>query len=100
VFWVLPKRSAKRCFSEPKRSTMVASWPYDTKEFQMSENDKDRIEGTSDKLAGNVKEGVGKLTGDKQTEAEGKADQLKGDVKQGVADVKDKASDIVDKKND
>ena len=65
----------------------------------MSENEKDRVEGAGDKLAGTVKEGVGKITGDKQTESEGKVDQIKGDVKQGVADVKDKVSDMVDKKN-
>ena len=79
---------------------MVASLPNDTREFPVSENDKDRVEGAGDKLVGNVKEGVGKSTGDDQTEAEGKADQLKGEVKQAVADVKDKVGDLFGKKND
>ena len=34
--------------------------------------------GTMDKVKGNIKEGVGKATGDERTEAEGKADQVKG----------------------
>ena len=40
----------------------------------MSDADKDRLSGLGDKVSGNVKEGVGKLTGDKQTEHEGKAE--------------------------
>ncbi|MGI8483972.1 MAG: CsbD family protein [Thermomicrobiales bacterium] len=63
----------------------------------MSDSDKDRIDGAGDKISGNVKEGVGKLTGDKQTESEGKGEQAKGDIKQGMADVKDKVGDMVDK---
>lgn len=65
----------------------------------MTDTTKDRVEGAGDKLGGNVKEGVGKLTGDEQTQAEGKTDQVKGDVKQGVADVKDKVSGLFDKKD-
>ena len=37
--------------------------------------------GTTDKVKGAVKEGAGKLTGDKRTEAEGKTDRAKGEVK-------------------
>ena len=37
--------------------------------------------GTADKITGTVKEAVGKVTGDKRTEAEGKTDQVKGSVK-------------------
>ena len=37
--------------------------------------------GTTDKVKGAVKEGAGKLTGDKRTEAEGKTDRAKGAVK-------------------
>jgi len=47
--------------------------------------------GTTDKIKGAVKEGVGKMTGDRQTEAEGKTDQVKGDVKNAAQDVKDTA---------
>ena len=47
--------------------------------------------GTTDKIKGAVKEGAGKLTGDKRGEAEGKTDQAKGDVKDAARDVKDAA---------
>ena len=47
--------------------------------------------GTTDKVKGAVKEGAGKLTGDKRTEAEGETDQAKGDVKNAARDVKDAA---------
>lgn len=63
----------------------------------MNDSNKDRIEGAGDKASGNVKEGVGKLTGDKETENEGKGEQAKGDIKQGVADAKDKIGDAVKK---
>lgn len=57
----------------------------------------DRFDANRDKVEGNVKEGVGKLTGDERLEGEGKADQLKGKIKDGVADVKDKGRDLADK---
>jgi len=47
--------------------------------------------GMTDKIKGAVKEGAGKLTGDKRTEAEGETDQAKGDVKNAARDVKDAA---------
>ena len=48
--------------------------------------------GTTDKVKGAVKEGAGKLTGDKRTEAEGKTDRAKGaarDAKDAVKGVGD-----------
>lgn len=63
----------------------------------MSDADKDRLSGLGDKVSGNVKEGVGKVTGDKQTEGQGKAEQVVGDLKEGVADLKDKVSETVKK---
>ena len=47
--------------------------------------------GTTDKIKGAVKEGAGKLTGDKRTETEGETDQAKGGVKNAARDVKDAA---------
>jgi uncharacterized protein YjbJ (UPF0337 family) len=47
--------------------------------------------GTADKVKGAVKEAVGKVTGDKRTEAEGKTDQVKGKVKNAADDVAEKA---------
>jgi uncharacterized protein YjbJ (UPF0337 family) len=53
-------------------------------------------EGTMDRLEGDVKEGVGKVTGNDRMEWEGKAQQGEGDVKKGVGDVRegvDRAAD-------
>ena len=40
--------------------------------------DEDRISGTARNLSGKVEEGVGRVTGDKQTQLKGKLDQLAG----------------------
>jgi uncharacterized protein YjbJ (UPF0337 family) len=56
----------------------------------------DRLEGGFDKAKGNVKQGVGDLTGDDQTKGEGMLDEAKGSVKQGVGDLKDAAGDMKD----
>ena len=53
--------------------------------------DHDREQGNWDEAKGKVKEGAGKLAGDRSTEMSGKADQLKGGVEKKVADVKDAA---------
>lgn len=49
----------------------------------------EKFENSKDKLGGEAKEGLGKLTGDKETEAEGRAEQ-------GKAALKDKAQDARD----
>lgn len=59
--------------------------------------DENRVEGAWDKLKGNVKEGVGKLTGDEKMQAEGKADQVKGETKSTVGGAKDTVRDALDK---
>jgi uncharacterized protein YjbJ (UPF0337 family) len=51
--------------------------------------DDDRIEGGAKKIKGNIKEGVGKLTGDSKLETEGKADQVEGRVQNTVGGIKD-----------
>lgn len=66
----------------------------------MTDSSRDRIDGATDKVVGEAKEAVGKLTDDKQLEGEGMLDKLKGDVKEGVADVKDKVSDLFGKDKD
>jgi uncharacterized protein YjbJ (UPF0337 family) len=52
--------------------------------------------GTMDKIKGNLKEGVGKATGDERTEAEGKADRVKGHAKDVAHDVKEGARGVRD----
>ena len=60
--------------------------------------DKDRVEGAGKNIAGKIKEGVGKITGDTKTEAEGKADQVEGKVQNTVGGIKDKARELLDDK--
>ena len=47
------------------------------------------MSGTTDKIKGSVKETVGKVTGDKHTEAEGKADKVKGHIKDAAEEAKE-----------
>jgi uncharacterized protein YjbJ (UPF0337 family) len=51
--------------------------------------------GSMDKLKGEAKEGWGKATGDRSTEAEGKFDKAKGNVKDAAQDVRDSVRDTV-----
>ena len=53
--------------------------------------DKDRIEGAGHEAKGKIKEGVGKLTGDKKTQGEGTAEKVGGKVQNAVGGLKDKA---------
>ena len=48
-----------------------------------------RVEGQGQTVVGNVKEGVGKLTGDESLRAEGVSDQAAGDAKQMVGSAQD-----------
>lgn len=52
--------------------------------------------GTVDKVKGTVKEAVGKVTGDKRTEAEGKTDQAKGSLKNATDNVSESAKGVAD----
>jgi len=54
----------------------------------MKSSTKDKIEGEKDTIKGMVKEGLGKLTGNRDLEAEGKDDQLEGAVRKKVGEVK------------
>jgi uncharacterized protein YjbJ (UPF0337 family) len=51
--------------------------------------DKDRIKGSLKQAKGNVKEVVGKVTGDAKLEAEGKADETVGKIQNAVGGLKD-----------
>lgn len=53
--------------------------------------DKEHVKGAADKAKGAVKDAAGKVTGDKQMQAEGKTDKAKGAAHQAVGDVKDAA---------
>ena len=60
--------------------------------------DKERIAGGIKKAKGAIKEGIGRATGDRQTEAEGKAEKIEGQVRTAVGHVKDAARELVNKK--
>jgi uncharacterized protein YjbJ (UPF0337 family) len=51
--------------------------------------DKEHIKGAADKAKGAVKDAAGKLTGDKQMQAEGKLDKAKGAAREAMGDAKD-----------
>jgi uncharacterized protein YjbJ (UPF0337 family) len=51
--------------------------------------DEDRIKGSFKKFSGSIKENVGKLIGDKKTEAEGRAEKTEGEIQNAVGGTKD-----------
>ncbi len=63
----------------------------------MSDQTRDRIEGTVDEVTGRGKSALGDLTGNEQTQAEGQSDQAQGNLKQGLADVKETVDNAVKK---
>ena len=54
----------------------------------MKPSTKDKIMGETDTIKGKVKEGLGKLTGNRDLEDEGKDDQVKGAVRKKVGEIK------------
>jgi uncharacterized protein YjbJ (UPF0337 family) len=59
--------------------------------------DKDRVEGAGHQAKGAVKEAIGKMTGDKKTEASGAAEKAAGKVQNTVGGVKDAAKESVER---
>ena len=57
----------------------------------------DKAKGLANEAAGNIKQGVGKATGNEELQAKGKAQELKGDAQKATGDVKDGAKDLADK---
>jgi uncharacterized protein YjbJ (UPF0337 family) len=51
--------------------------------------DSEHVKGAADKVKGAIKDTAGKLTGDKNLEAEGKLDKAKGSAHNVAGDVKD-----------
>jgi uncharacterized protein YjbJ (UPF0337 family) len=58
--------------------------------------DREHVKEAADKAKGAVKQGAGKLTGDKEMEREGQADKAKGDVHKAAGNVKDAARRAAD----
>lgn len=59
--------------------------------------DEDTMRGKLNQAGGKIQEGMGKLTGDKDTEAKGKMRQAKGDVQEGAGNVERKTDDLLDR---
>ena len=63
---------------------------------------KDKLENAKDKIIGETKEVVGKVTGNDELELEGKIQSAKSDIKKKTEEIKediaDKINDIIDKK--
>jgi uncharacterized protein YjbJ (UPF0337 family) len=51
--------------------------------------DKDRIEGMGKQASGNIKEGIGKVIGDKGLEMKGKAEVVDGKIQNSIGSAKD-----------
>ncbi len=60
----------------------------------------DKIKGLANEAAGNVKQGIGKATGNEKLQAEGKAQELKGEAQKTVGDVKDGVNSAAQKAAD
>jgi uncharacterized protein YjbJ (UPF0337 family) len=61
---------------------------------------RDEIEGKYEQAKGSVKEGLGRLTGDEEMEAEGTADKMKGNVQEGWGGAKRKVGDVLEDAGD
>lgn len=59
--------------------------------------DKDRIKGAADKAIGKGKTAVGKVTGDRELEAEGRAQTGAGKIESAAGKVKDAVRDVLKK---
>jgi len=57
----------------------------------------DTADHKAEDLGGKIKEGVGKVTGDEELEAQGKGDQAKSNIKQAGDKVKEAVKDVFDK---
>ncbi|HEM3655776.1 TPA: CsbD family protein [Streptococcus suis] len=60
----------------------------------------EKLDAKLDQVKGSVKEGFGKLTGDKKVETEGTANKVTGKVKETLADAKDTVKGAVDSLKD
>lgn len=59
-------------------------------------NVENKADNSAEKLGGKVKEGLGKLTGDKHMESEGKTQSAKADIASKIEDVKDGVKGAID----
>jgi uncharacterized protein YjbJ (UPF0337 family) len=60
--------------------------------------DKNRVAGAAKAAKGNIKEAIGKVTGDAKLQADGRADQAEGKLQNAIGGVMDAARDSLKKK--
>jgi uncharacterized protein YjbJ (UPF0337 family) len=53
----------------------------------------DKAKGYANQAIGKAKEGIGRVTGNENLEAEGDAQQIKGNVQVGIGEIKDAAKE-------
>ena len=58
--------------------------------------DREHVKGFAEKTKGAIKEGAGKMTGNKNLQGEGKLDKAKGEAHKVAGDVKDSVRDATD----
>lgn len=51
--------------------------------------DRDRIEGSANKMKGDLKEAAGRATGDQKLQQEGAMDKVKGKIQNAIGGIKD-----------
>jgi uncharacterized protein YjbJ (UPF0337 family) len=73
----------------------TAGWLLVSKQ-RSSMMDREHVKGAADKAKGTIKEGAGKISGDKELEREGKADKAKGDLHEAAGNIKDAARKTAD----
>jgi uncharacterized protein YjbJ (UPF0337 family) len=79
---------AKRLASKPDHPCVERRHATFIGESTMS-GTSDKIKGMANEVVGNVKQGVGKVTGNESLQVKGKIQEKKGEAQQVVGDVKD-----------
>ncbi len=57
----------------------------------------DKMKGMANEAAGNVKQGVGKMLGNKEMQVKGAVQERKGEAQQAVGSAKDAVKKVIDK---
>ena len=57
----------------------------------------DKLKGLANETVGNIKQGIGNVTGNDKLVAEGKAQELKGETQKTVGEAKDGVKNVADK---
>jgi uncharacterized protein YjbJ (UPF0337 family) len=74
----------------------TTGWLLVSQNIRSSTMDREHVKGTADKAKGTIKEGAGKISGDKELVHEGKTDKAKGDLHEAAGNIKDAARKAAD----